>query len=282
MATLCDIQKDREGMDLLHEITETLKGASAARLHGLQGQKKSTKFNEYLEDFFRILNLQHVVHPFLREEISPPILIIALTSTDSFTGEVNSSIASKVLDGFTPDRDEVIVIGNRGAALIEELGAKCTVFEKDLSDEQLLPVARMLTNTITEKYLKGKFRKVDIVYPHFVSLARQEVVKLNILPFHPAKAIRGVQALPEEGLIEPSVYRVAEILVKLWMLRRITELCWESNVSFAAGRILRLEGSSQELARVKEQLRKEYFRVKHALNDKSIREVFAARIGVDK
>jgi len=276
--TLSDIQKDREGMDLLHEIVETLKGASAARLHGLQEQKKSTKFNEYLEDFFRILNLQHVVHPFLREEISPPVLIIAFTSTDSFTGEVNSLIASKVIEGFTPERDEIIVLGKRGAGLIEDQGVKCSVFEQGLDEEQLLPVVRALTNTITAKYLKDKFKKVDIVYPHFVSLARQEVVKLNILPFHPAKAIRGVQTLPEKGLIEPSVYRVAEILVKLWMLRRLTEICWESNVSFAAGRILRLEGSGQELARVKEQLRKEYFRVKHALNDKSIREVFAARI----
>jgi len=276
--TLSDIQKDRDGMDLLHEIVETLKGASAARLHGLQEQKKSTKFNEYLEDFFRILNLQHVVHPFLREEISPPVLIIAFTSTDSFTGEVNSLIASKVIEGFTPERDEIIVLGKRGAGLIEDQGVKCSVFEQGLDEEQLLPVVRALTNTITAKYLKDKFKKVDIVYPHFVSLARQEVVKLNILPFHPAKAIRGVQTLPEKGLIEPSVYRVAEILVKLWMLRRLTEICWESNVSFAAGRILRLEGSGQELARVKEQLRKEYFRVKHALNDKSIREVFAARI----
>ncbi len=278
MLSLSGLKKDREAMAGLHEIVDVLKGASTARLHGLQAQKRSNEFNEYLEDFFRILNLQYVVHPFLRETVAPPAAIVAITPSESFTGETNSLVIKKALEGFSSERDEMIVLGGRGADLLSGRGIKYTPFEQDLNTEDFLALAKLLVKNLTAKYLALKVRKVDFVYLRFISLTHQEAVRLNILPFHPAKVIKGTEILPEDAIIEPSLYRVADILVRLWMVRRIHEILWETNLAYTAARILQLEGSSQELTRVEGSLRMKYFRMVHSINDKRIREIFTAHL----
>lgn len=277
MITLTELKKDREGMSSLHEVIDILKGASSMQLRILQQKKGDDSFIKLLEDFFRILNLQYIVHPFLRESPTPHRAIVLVTSDESFTGELNSLVIEEAFKKYE-EGDELIVLGTRGRVLLEGSGVKFSSFGEALDEKTFFPLAKSLVKYIVDKYLKQKIGRLDFIYPRFISLSKQVIVSLNLLPFHPMKIIKGIKPPSEEAVIEPSLYRVADILVRLWMVQRIHDLLWEARVAHTAARILQLEGSSQELTKIEENLRFQYYKLLHRINDMRIREIFASRL----
>jgi len=86
----------------------------------------------------------------------------------------------------------------------------------------------------------------------------------------------------DEMLFEPSLIKLSESVVKLWLGFRIEELFWSSKQAEFAARIMHLEGSTQELNLLKQKLSFEYFRQIHGLRDKVIREISASKILLNK
>jgi len=82
----------------------------------------------------------------------------------------------------------------------------------------------------------------------------------------------------KEILIEPNIKSVLEGWIKLWLDFRFYYIFWSSKLAEYAARITHLEGSTQELTRINQHLHLEYFKYLHGLSDKSIRELFAARV----
>ena len=277
MIGLNEIKADMLAMEGLHNIVDVLKGVSSAQLRAYQNRKRDTNYNRYLEDFFRILNLQHVIHPFLKESSAPVAAIVAITSDESFTGEMNSSVVKKTFDIYSK-KDKLIVLGQRGMSLFRAREVSFEHYNETLEKIFFLPLSKNLVKSLTRRYLENEINQVDFIYPCFVSLTKQEAVRFKVLPFHPGKVIKGTEALPEGTIIEPSLYRVADILVRLWMFNKIYDILWEANLAFTAARILQLEGSSQELEKVQSKLRLQYFKLSHTISDKGIREIFSSRI----
>jgi len=277
MLSLIGLKKDREAMKSLHDIVDVLKGVSSAQLHLYQAQEKDLNFHKYMEDFFRILNLQYIVHPFLKELAKPPTAVVMVTSDESFTAGINSVVIGDALARYE-EGDELIALGTRAIGVLETRNVKFTSFSEKVDEDDYFPISKSLVDYLAGKYVKGQLGRVDFVYPRFISLSKQTVVRFNMLPFHPAKVIKGTENLPRGAIIEPSLYQVADILVRMWMLGRIQDIFWDAKVAYTAGRILRLEGSSQELTRVEGSLRFKYFKLVHAINDKRIREIFSSRL----
>jgi F0F1-type ATP synthase gamma subunit len=68
-----------------------------------------------------------------------------------------------------------------------------------------------------------------------------------------------------------------EYLVYLWMGQAFYEILGFSRLSELSARYIHLENSSQKIQEVEKKLRLQYFRVRHELIDKSMREIFSSR-----
>ena len=62
------------------------------------------------------------------------------------------------------------------------------------------------------------------------------------------------------------------------MINDIWGLGWEPRLAELAARFIHLEESSQRLEDLDKQLKLKYFRLKHELTDRSMREIFASRL----
>ena len=86
----------------------------------------------------------------------------------------------------------------------------------------------------------------------------------------------------EETIIEPSLKRMVEYLVRMWIGQLIHLIFWESKLSEWAARVVHLEKSSTEIKNQDKELKLKYFRILHQISDKSIREIFASRLTLEK
>ena len=279
MLSLVNLQKDRKMVIELHNVIDALKGFSIMQLRILQQGEWDRTFPQHLEDSFRILNLQYVVHPFLKDNPDLPKAIVVLTSNEGFTGELNTLLLEEVELRYRP-KDELIVLGERGINLLRSRGREFVELQRQEGKEFAYDDAKNLTAYLTRNYLAKVFCRVDFIYPRLISLTKQIVVVQRLLPFHPEKAIKKQKTIPGGALIEPDVPSLVDILVRLWMMQAIIEIFREARLAQLAARTLQLEGSSQELSVREKRLRQQYFKRLHAINDSKIHEILASLISI--
>ena len=277
MLSLINLKKDRDLVANLRGVMDVLKGFAGTQLHALQAQGFDRGFTKKIETAFRLLNLQYVVHPFLRETTGLPKAIVVLTPDEGFTGELTSLLIEEAY--LQSERgDEWIVLGERGKLLLEDRDQKFTELKQEKEREFTYLDAKNLTSYFVGQYLKKKIGRVDFIYPSFVSITKQTVVNLRLLPFHPYKIIKSIEFPLREIIIEPDLGRIVGVLIQMWITQRINEIFWEARLAQAAARILQLEGSSQELSNMANRLRFQYFKLAHSINDRKIREILASRM----
>jgi len=78
-------------------------------------------------------------------------------------------------------------------------------------------------------------------------------------------------------IIESNLSDMIEYLVILYLGQMFYEILGFSRLSELSARFIHLESSSQKLKDIEKQLRLTYFRVRHEIIDKGMREIFAAR-----
>ncbi|MCX5713321.1 MAG: hypothetical protein NT033_00590, partial [Candidatus Omnitrophica bacterium] len=78
--------------------------------------------------------------------------------------------------------------------------------------------------------------------------------------------------------VESSFDDIAEYLASLWLEHLLYDIFEESKLSEFAARAVHLEGSYQELEHMNLDLKFKYFRARHELIDKNMRETFASNI----
>ncbi|MFA5370155.1 MAG: hypothetical protein WC300_05525, partial [Candidatus Omnitrophota bacterium] len=79
-------------------------------------------------------------------------------------------------------------------------------------------------------------------------------------------------------LIEPDFDSVITGWMRIWLEFKFYQVLWSSRLSELAARMMHLEGSVQELKKTNLRLDMEYFKYRHALSDKTIRELTATRL----
>ncbi|MGE5197216.1 MAG: hypothetical protein ACM3IL_01765, partial [Deltaproteobacteria bacterium] len=81
-----------------------------------------------------------------------------------------------------------------------------------------------------------------------------------------------------EVILESRLSDIVEYLIYLWMGQKLYEIFGLSRLAEFAARFVHLEESFQKLKELDTKTRLEYFRVRHELVDRNMRELFAARL----
>ncbi len=265
------------------DIINVLKGVASSEFYRLQKEKKSfDEFLDYLQRFFSMVDTTGLRH-LLLDDSSLPQALVLITSDLGFLGKLNVSVVNTALEQSSKD-DELIVVGKQGIRYIEESGRNFTAFE-GITDEVEYKEADKLADCVLKGILDKKFCRTTIIYPHFISFAVWKVQTYQLFPcrfLFQAGTKSGQKH--EEGsiIIEPTLAKIAERLIKIWINYTLYGIFWESKLSEWATRVMHLEGSTHEIKQMNKKLRSQYFRLIHEISDKNIREIFAARLALEQ
>ncbi|MCX5686387.1 MAG: F0F1 ATP synthase subunit gamma [Candidatus Omnitrophica bacterium] len=282
MITLAKLKQSLEFNKSLGTIIDILKTTALVQFRSFQFKEKpNPEFSKEIEDVFEIFGAKNIRHPYFFERLSLPSAIIIITSDEGFLGGLNTLLINAALDSRRSKNDELVVLGERGAGYLEDLKESFVPFP-GISDEAGWKEPERVADYVLGGY-KKKFGGIFVSYPKFVSLTHQKVEVLQLLPRLPDTGpADGSRRDREEVTMEPARHRVVEAAVELWVRYKLFEIFWLSKQSEYAARIMHLEGSTYELSGLSQRLRFDYFRRVHALSDKTIREISAAKLLLNK
>jgi ATP synthase F1 gamma subunit len=282
MLTVSALKEDLDFNRGFGDIIEVLKTSAVIQFRALQLKKRpNEEFIRRLEASFDIIARKDIRHPYVEKMPHLPSLIVIITSDTGFLGELNILLVNAALDDRKTDNDAIIVIGEQGARYMQETGISF-ISLPGLSDDVNYRELEGLRDYLFENYGR-KFGRVLVVYPEFVSLTLQRIETFQVLPYAlPDFKQRRISAVMAEALIGPNEVKLLQRLIELWSGFRLLEIAWSSKQAEYAARIMHLESSTQELSHMNQQIAFNYFRVVHALRDKSIREISASKTLLEK
>jgi len=277
MKTLSAIKKDLEFNKGLSALIETLKTIAVSQYRALEQKIKTFKdFFLTIESFLEFIDIKNVEHPFLNPK-NKPQLVVAVTSDTGFLGGLNLQVVNAAIEEIEKISGKLVVIGERGKIYLRGSRIPTASFP-GIKDEERHGQAMQLRDYILSQVLSGSFGYVRVVYPHPVSFTVQRVETVSFLPYSPSDKNRTQQETIADIIIESALDDMVEYIVYLWVGQKLYELFGLSRLAEFAARYVHLEESAQKLKDIDKKTRLEYFRVRHELVDRTMRELFAAQL----
>lgn len=275
MKTISEIKKDLEFNKGLSSLIEVLKNIAVSQYHALQ-QKISSyeKFSLVLDSFFEFIKMQKIDHPFLNPKNKSQI-VVAITSDSGLLGGLNIQVIVTALGELSNIPGKLIVLGERGKVYARESGIPFVSFS-GIRDEERYFQALQLRDYLMHKILTDSIGYLRIVYPHPVSFTFQRVETISLLPYVPLPSAQ--TELKTDVILESDLGDIVEYLVYLRLGHKIYEFFGLSRLAEFAARFVHLEESLQKLKEVDKKLQLQYFRLRHELIDRNMRELFSARL----
>lgn len=276
MIPLPKLKKDVQFNNELTKVVDVMKGIAAARFHILERQL--ALFEAYFDAAGAVMSMvdvRQVAHSFVQPR-TPVVGVIMITSNEGFLGGLNGQVVSAgVREG---GADGVyVMVGERGMNYIRDARRDCTMFP-GVEDTQRQALAVTVRDYIVKQVLDGRCGRVVVAYPKPISFAVQKATVEALLPCGAWPMVQNAGPPPAEVIWESQPADVLEYVVQQSVGARLDQLFALSRLSELAARAVHLEGSYQELLRRGKKLKSEYFRARHEVIDRSMREIFAAQL----
>ncbi len=198
---------------------------------------------------------------------------VCFTSDAGFIGDLNVRVAREGLAA--AGTGPVFVIGEQGRRVMMEQRKPATPYPR-VTNLQTIEELRPLWGSLAPRYLDGAIGRVRLVYPKYLSRARQEVVVEPLLPYE-GPLVTLAQGPLRKFLLETPLAATERALAGWWIRAALARAAWHARLSELAARSNRLEGAVDELIRQSQVLTLQYFHVFHEEMDKAIREVYASQ-----
>ena len=277
MRTLSSIKKDLEFNRGLFSLIEVLKTIAVAQFRILEDKIRSfAQFILNIDNFFDSVDISGIKHPFLNPKDKPQA-VVAITSDSGLLGGLNMQVVSRALMELEKIPGKLIVIGERGKLYAQESDVPFVAFS-GIKDEERYAQAMQLRDYILNKVILGSFGYLKVVYPRPISFTIQHVEIISFLPYLSSSKNSTQRGFISDIILESRLEDLVEYLIYLWVGQRFYEIFGLSRLAELAARFVHLEESAQKLKDLDAKTRLQYFRVRHELIDRNMRELFAARL----
>lgn len=280
MRLLAAIKKDLEFNLNLYNLLEVLKEIAIAQFKILE--KKIRTFDDIfqaLAEIFELMQVTHSDHPLLAPSKRQPA-VIALTSDAGLLGGLNMGVMSAAIKEAERNKAKLIIIGERGQMYAQESGLPFVVF-KGVKDETRLQQALELRDYVLQEELAGRIGELKMVYPFALSIVAQQVKTLQLFPFSKQEQLGG-RSRDESAvtgvITEAEMGDLLEYWIYLYLGQKFFQIFGLSRLAELSARFVHLESSKTKIDQLNKDLRLQYFRQRHEMIDKNIRELFAARL----
>jgi ATP synthase F1 gamma subunit len=274
MIPLLKLKKDLLFNQDLTKVIDVLKGIAQARYYILERQM--TVFEEFFQAtalFLGLMDLSQVQHPFVHGD--GPMGVIMVTTNEGFLGGLNNQVVAAGLRQGGPD-GSYLLIGERGMPYLQESRRPFAHFP-GIEDNRRIELAVLVRDHVLKEMLQGTFNRLCIVYPKPVSFSSQHITTEVLLPCT-AWSGQAAGMGRQTTIWESSPEDVVEYVMSQWLIARLDVLFSLARLAEMGARAIHLENSYQELQRRGKKLRQDYFRSRHEVIDRSMREIFSAQL----
>jgi ATP synthase F1 gamma subunit len=263
----------------LYNLIEVLKEIALAQYRILE--KKIRTFDEVfgaLGDIFTLLQSSSIQHPLLQTAGRQPG-VIALTSDAGLLGGLNMGVMSQAIKEAEKLKAKLIIIGEKGQMYAQESGLPFVIF-KGVKDETRFAQAQELRNYVLDEEINLRLGDLRIVYPVALSIVSQQVKTMQLFPFTKPEQFRQPEhkASVVDVAMESQLADILQYWIYLYLGQKFFQIFGLSRLAELSARFAHLETSKTKIEQLNKELRLQYFRQRHEMIDKNMRELFSARL----
>lgn len=274
MRLLAHIKGDLDFNRGLYNLIDALGKMAVSQYYVLEKKNKPfDKLSIGVETIFGMLDVSRSHSPFVAIANSPRG-VIAVTSDSGLLGGLNTQVMNLAAKEVRDQQARLMVIGEKGRLYAQENNLACTLFG-GISDEARHSQALQVRDYIVSEVSSSRLGALKIIYPHPVSIISQKVQSLTLLPI----SVSADKArIPADIILESGLEDIIEYLSYIVVGNKLYNIFGLARLAELSARFMHLENSKGKLEELSKSLRLQYFRQKHELTDRNMRELFAARL----
>ena len=252
----------------IKQITRAMQFVAASKLKRaqdatLQSRPYADKIDEVLADLASVLGGED--HPLLATRDEGARLIVLLTTDRGLAGSLNTNTIRFASQQITEDSRDlaVVTIGRKGQGAMRRARLPIVASFDGFGDRptfaQVVAVARLLT----DDYIAGRYRAIDLVYPRFISTLSQRPAVDRLLPVEPAAdADQGIPG--RQFIFEPNPGEVLRQLLPRYVATRVFRAVLEVTASEQSARMVAMKNATENAQELIDDLTLTYNKVRQA------------------
>jgi F-type H+-transporting ATPase subunit gamma len=253
MATLRDVRRKITSIQSTQTITRTMRMVSASKLARAQSTlERITAYAGKMEELLKRVasRLPEDAHPLLakKEEIKN-VLLLPIASDRGLSGAFNLNIAKAAEDFIRTNQGSYEKIGVYlvGRKIRDYFKRRRIQTVKEWIDVKTVDsgVVDAIASDVMNLYLDGEYDKVYLIYTHFRSAVRQEVVFQEFLPITVGESEEML-----DYLYEPKMEEIIYELIPRYIKTKIYFALAESQTSEHAARMAAMENATNNCGEV--------------------------------
>jgi len=284
MATLREIRGRIGAIKNTSKITQAMRMVAAAKLRRAQDSIIAARpFADQLQKILSNLAAAETdfVHPFFegRKQVQSALLVV-LSSDRGLCGSFNVSVLRALrervrqLEDAHPDIEITIApVGKKAVQFFAKESFPIARNYPDVFTKLGFETAEDIADLASDGFLAGRFDVVEIVHSEFVSVIRQIVRTMQLLPILPSTGEGGTTAAPVDYIFEPTKADILDALLPQYLRVQVWRSLLDSNAAEQAARMMAMENATSNANDLVSSLQLIYNRERQAAITKEMLEI---------
>lgn len=262
---LKEIKQRIQSVKSTQKITSAMKLVSAAKLRRAQNTIENMlpykqKLDGILTSFLQ--NTVSLETPFTAVREAKKVVVIAVSSNSSLCGGFNANIireARAVVDNYTAAgvAVELLPVGKKISDAMRKIGFEPNVSLLEQAAAVSYDVVASAATALMERFASGEIDRVDLVYTHFRSAAKQVPVVETLLPIK-VDTITGETPAAHEYILEPGKEALLQQLLPRTIKLRLFTALLDSAAAEHAARMMAMQIATDNADDLIQELVREY------------------------
>ncbi len=265
MASQRDIRRRIGAVKNIKQITRAMQFVAASKLRRAQeatlaARPYAEKLDEVLADLAAVLDADD--HPLLGEPSAGTRLFVVVTTDRGLAGPLNTNTVRFALKEIVEqERDlSVVTVGRKGRDALRRARVPIEAHFNGFGDRPSFADVVPLTRLVTDDFLGGRYGRIDLVYPRFVSTLVQRPVVEQILPIRPARDTDGIPG--NQFIFEPNPATVLRELLPRYVATRVFQAILETTASEWSSKMVAMKNATENADELIEDLTLSYNKVR--------------------
>ena len=277
MANLKELRSRITSVSSTMQITSAMKMVSAAKLS--RAQDAITSMRPYAEKLTQLLqDLSAALDDdsgskYAEEREVKKVLVVAISSNKGLAGAFNTNIIkkvkSKVQEEYQGKDVDVLTLGKKANDILKK---SYDVYKNNngIFDELTFENVSEIAEDLMEKFVEGKYDKIDIVYNQFKNAATQVVMDEQFLPIQTMESDDNKQL---DYIFEPSKLEIVKDLIPKSLKMQLFKALRDSFAAEHGARMTAMHKATDNAKELRDDLKLSYNKARQASITNEILEI---------
>lgn len=271
-----DIRRKIRSIRNIQQICRAMKAVAAVRLQRAQARlQRARPYASQIAGLTARLAAAGADHPWLhpREEVHAEGLVV-IGADKGLCGGYNVNLFRVVRE--TVDAAEspsFALLGRRPNVFVRRLGYQVQQALALLTAEPQWEAVAGIADAVGALYDQGVWDRVRLIYTHFISSGKQEIVVEQVLPVEAVAGDVAAAGGPTEYIFEPSAKRVLARLMPRYLRTRLFLAALEASASEHAARVIAMAAASDNAEELIGSLTLQYNKARQAAITRELTDI---------